>query len=351
MWYAIASGYKNGGSMPPSPSSPPTPSNDSPVTEAHPLQLNGLEQIIPALWEPLKIKVDAKSFLNKDGEEYKLPAGELLFKKPMGKQICILDVDTRPMDAQGELFNETAPTWENLHRLAGGILSHYLYALIHGYDYKFIRSPDYKDRQGGWTKVVMTQEMMKTHEIVLMIDSDAEFRNPELPLEWLMNYWQITPDVSIAMAADPAGDPNFDSKGNVMLNTGFNINQAKAPRTDELYKVWAECPEEKIFKGCAKWKYEGFREQTAFSEHVRYNFQDDNTIKVLPCDEANGAPDAAQSGCTGRFVRHYWINKDFAKREFRDGVMQAMVPLLTTSFQHSLLDLSHKKLSGAEILD
>lgn len=294
----------------------------------------------------------ARSFTDKDGQLHSLPVAPI-FTEPLGKNLVIIDVDTRPLDDPGEVFNRYPPTWAELKRLSAGILHHYLYAQIHGYDYKFIRAPDYEDRQGGWTKVIMTQELLKTYDYVIMVDEDAEFNNPEVPLEWLFNYWNITKETTLAMAADPAGDPNFDSKGNVMLNTGFVINQAKAPKTEELYKVWAECPEEQVFPGCAKWKYEGFREQTAFSEHVRYNYMEDNVIQVLPCSEANGCPEAEESGCVGTFIRHYWKDKNLPIRGFAESVMQAFVPQLGMGFKTEdvVIDFRKKTLKGAEILD
>ena len=47
--------------------------------------------------------------------------------------------------------------------------------MIHGYDYQFIRAPDYRNRHGTWVKVPMIKEALKTHETVVFLDADAVF--------------------------------------------------------------------------------------------------------------------------------------------------------------------------------
>lgn len=193
----------------------------------------------------------------------------------------------------------------------------------------------------------MTKEMLKTHEIVLTMDSDATMVNLELPLEWLMNYWEITEDFSIALALDPDLDENLDSKGNLDLNTGFVFNR-QGKRTQEIYNAWAECPTEKRFQGCAKWKWDYLREQTAFAEYIRYEYKED--IRILPCTEANGYPQ--HDLCKGLFVRHPWTDKDLVKSNVGESVLEAFVPLLHRSFrQDAVIDLKNKTLHNAVLLD
>ncbi|KAF2756936.1 hypothetical protein EJ05DRAFT_486945 [Pseudovirgaria hyperparasitica] len=304
--------------------------------------------IVRALWKPLAVDITQKSFTDREGNVHTMGKAPYYTKK-LGKKLVILDVDTRPLDKEGEVNAPEAPTWENLHHLSAGIMSHYLYAKIHGYDYKFIRSPEYDYQQGGWTKVLMSHELMKSYDWVVTVDSDAEFTSPELPLEWMMNYWNFTSKTAIAMANDPAGEPNFDSKHNVVLNTGFFFSQAKAPKVEEIYKKWGDCTTGKEYEECTKWTYESFREQTAFSEHIRYDFPEEGVIVALPCAQANGFPEAAGSGCTGQFLKHFWTEKNLSKRQLADGIMQAVVPQLYSSFKDSVVDWHMKSVKGNEI--
>ena len=173
-----------------------------------------------------------------------------------------------------------------------------------------------------------------------MLDYDAMFPSPEVPLEWMLNYWKIDQDVIVAMAEDPNEEINRDSKGNLNCNTGFIIAQSTGNpnKTQELFQDWAECPSETRYQGCGQWKQKIFHEQAGFSSHVRYDFlraglsveteEGRRYVRVLPCTEANGIPETKHMGCVGQLVRHYWGDKGLTKREFDDGVMRGLVPLL-----------------------
>jgi len=328
--------------------------------------LDNLSSIIQALYAPLVVPITAPTFTARDGTVKRLPpASELVHRESLGKRICILDVDTRPHTDAGGVFSSSFPTWEALRPGSAGFLSHYLYALIHGYTYKFVKAPTYKDRAPHWTKVIFTQELLKEYDIVVMLDYDAVFPSPELPLEWMLNYWKIDDKVMVAMAQDPDAEVNRDLRGNLNVNTGFIIAQA-SENTQRMFKDWAECPSETRYKGCAKWKDVIFHEQAGFSSHVRYDFLDGLTIdeepgksmlRVLPCNEANGIPEKKHLGCSGQLVRHYWGDKSLTKREFNENVMNAMLPLLLQSAfkggdaASAVVDYREKMLVGDEILD
>ncbi|KAK4643878.1 hypothetical protein QC763_404310 [Podospora pseudopauciseta] len=329
-----------------------------------PPNLDSLPDIIRALWQPLILPITAPRFVTLDGTEKLLPPqNELVHTKPMGKRICILDVDTRDLAGEGSIFySEGVPPWDKLGSPSAGFLSHYLYAQIHGYSYKFIRAPQYADRAPHWSKVIFTKELLKEYDIVVMMDYDAMFPSPEVPLEWMLNYWKIDRDVIVAMAEDPAGEPNFDDseKHKVNINSGFIIAQA-GEKSQRLFKDWAECPSEVRYKGCAKWAQTLFHEQAAFSTHVRYDFLDGYSIethpqyiRMLPCQEANGIPEVSGSGCVGHLVRHYWGRKGLTNREFGHNVMAALTPLLVQAAYKEpghVEDLRSKVLKGAEVLD
>jgi hypothetical protein len=193
--------------------------------------------------------------------------------------------------------------------------------MIHGYDYKFIQAPSYTDRHQTWVKVPMIREALKTYDYVVFMDADAVFHYHHLPLEWLFNHWNVTDETMLAMALDPVADYNRDERGNINLNTGFIIAQA-SDRTTQMFNTWEDCVTDEKYANCSKWRYEWSHEQAAFSNYLRYEYNLPNEVISLPCAEANGYPSTAESGCTGEFVRHYWLNKDATVGALQDAVTQ-----------------------------
>lgn len=326
-----------------------------------PPTLDGLPEVIRALWSPLVVPITSPTFTTLDGEEKRLPPREkLVHTEPLGKRVLIMDIDNRDFVGNGSIFARDLPTWDNLDNPGAGFLNHYLFAMIHGYSYKFIRAPKYKDRAPHWSKVIFTKELLKQYDVVVMLDYDAMFVTPQLPLEWLLNYWKIGPETLVAMAEDPNGDPNFDIRHRVNVNSGFIIAQA-GEKTQQLFHDWADCPSETRYPGCAVWKDQPFHEQSAFSSYVRYNFLDGYSvdthpeyIRTLPCQEANGYPEVANCGCWGQFVRHYWGHKSMTNSEFNHNVMAAITPLLVQAAYRQpghVEEWRSKVLHGAQILD
>ncbi|KAF2850152.1 hypothetical protein T440DRAFT_115295 [Plenodomus tracheiphilus IPT5] len=312
-----------------------------------------MSTIIKALYGPILHPVDAANFTDEDGDIYRLH-GEPKFKAKLGKKVLILDIDSRPLTGEGQLMNEELK-WKGMRPLSAGMLSHYMFAKIHGYDYKFIRAPDYADRWGTWVKVPMMKEALKTHEYIVFMDSDVMFHYPHLPLEWLLNYWNMTDDTLAMMSIDPNEPQNYDDKGNRFLNTGFVIAR-QSKRTQEMYKAWAECPSEKKYPGCARWKLDWAHEQAAFGNYLRYDYDRPDDIRVLPCVEANGAPEAAnRGGCKGVFVRHFWVDKGLVAKNLADSVMQYFLPrlhqlYLSTAAEH-IVDAKGFRLEGADLIE
>jgi hypothetical protein len=51
-----------------------------------------------------------------------------IWTKPFGKDMCILDVDTRPYSNKNELFDEQHPLhWDSFDNFSASFLNHYLY--------------------------------------------------------------------------------------------------------------------------------------------------------------------------------------------------------------------------------
>jgi hypothetical protein len=181
-------------------------------------------------------------------------------------------------------------------------------AMIHGYSYHFIQTTPFSDRAPYWTKIPALAETLSNIgcAFTVSIDADATFMNLNLPFEWLMNRWNITPQTALSMAEDPNVDKNRDPRGHLInLNCGFVMAQ-NLPRTQEILKAWASCPDnEQMYPGCGRWKKPWPAEQAAFGEYIRYQFNESTDINAVPCNEANGFPDGGE-GCNGLFVRHSW---------------------------------------------
>jgi hypothetical protein len=168
--------------------------------------------------------------------------------------------------------------------------------------------------------------------VVVAIDADAVFNHPEIPLEWLFNHWNITNNTAITMSIDPDEKANYDVYGKLNNNAGFIIAQ-NLPRTHEMLRAWAACPDEpsEAYAKCSRWKKPWPAEQAAFSEYIRYIYADPNDVHELPCDEANGFPES-DKGCAGRFLRHMWWRKWDIKHRVDNGIMQYLMAKIQKQF-------------------
>ncbi|CAI6331774.1 unnamed protein product [Periconia digitata] len=285
--------------------------------------------IIPLLFKSLIINPAEPSFTYiDDGEAHNLTKLTLppkpRYKKPMGKNILILDLETRPLPSSKD-FEKGEFHWKKLNHVSGGVFNHYAYALTHGYDYKFVKAAEFEDRHATWIKPSAFANHINDYKFIVFLDADATFRFMHLPVEWLLNYWEIKPQHSITMALDP-WDPktpqfNSDRFNRTYTNTGFVVVQNNA-NTQGILKAWHECPDDVRYQGCSEWKGPKFHEQSAFGEYIRYDYED--AIKELQCAEANGYPGVKQSQCEGRFIRHYWFDKFRVKNDFSDNIMNAI---------------------------
>jgi hypothetical protein len=206
-------------------------------------------------------------------------------------------------------------------------------AKIHGYQYYHIKINGYPDRRDSWKKPSVLSQVLKKHDVCVFIDSDALFNRLDLPLEWLMNYWSISPqNNSLALPYDPDTQHNRDRRGNLFLNTGFMIMQNKN-KTYEIFKEWDDCANDGgKFPGCTEFRNrKGWQptDQGGFGTFIRYEYPDE--ILSLPCTEANGFPES-RSGCDGKFIKHVWIGKE-------DRLVQAVGAV----FPGVLLETFHKQ--------
>ncbi|KAF2459128.1 hypothetical protein BDY21DRAFT_362607 [Lineolata rhizophorae] len=282
--------------------------------------------VLAQLYKPKVIPITHQKYTDADGDEYVIE-GEPHFTKPLGKDLLILDTDSRPFTEPNEILSNGTYDWSDAHGLSNGMLNHYMYSQIHGYDYLFIKTPKYEDRGPSWAKPVTIANLLPRYRFVVFVDSDAIFHRPEVPFEWLLNHWGATDATALALATDPPEfDYNRDTRGRVVHNTGFVVAQ-NVPRAHALLRDWVECPDELRHEDCAKWKNVWSFDQGAFAEYVRYAFDQPDDILDVPCGEANGYPES-EGSCDGKFIRHFWIQKDKLKAGVADSMMQVLVDRL-----------------------
>jgi len=309
------------------------------------------------------------------GKSYDITASH--WTTSLGSKLCIVHVDTRPLNQTKELFSPTF-SWSELEGESPGLLNHYLYAAIHGYRYHSIHANTYPldsttnepERDNAWKRVpalasVLTNglppqgngELFKDStspptnercEVVVLLDADAIFEHLELPFEWLMNRWNVTQHTSIAMPLSTqwnTTDPNFmrpldfthNSKGDLNPNDGF-IVALNLPRTMQILDAWNNCPDDNDrFPGCMRFKKGWLAELGAFGEYMPYTFDRDNEegtdLRILPCTEANGFK-GQNTDCEGIFVRHF----STAKHRVKDGVAESIARPLMAMMQSFMMD-------------
>jgi hypothetical protein len=287
------------------------------------------------LYAPLKAAPTEPFIRTPDGSRLELPPNPR-YTKTLGRDVLILDLETRPLKSTAD-YERGEYDWRNINHVSGGVFNHYTYALIHGYDYKFIHATNFEDRHATWIKPSALANHIKNYKFIVFLDADAAFRFLHLPIEWMLNYWDITPKHAITMAKDPwsPDEPQFNSDrfNRTYTNTGFMVVQ-NTPNTLDMLKAWHECPDDVRYANCSQWKQPKFHEQSAFGEYIRYDYGD--YVKELDCGEANGFPGVEISDCQGKFVRHYWFEKHLVKVDFRENLMNAITMPIQRIFAENI---------------
>lgn len=180
--------------------------------------------------------------------------------------------------------------------------------MLHGYDYRYIRPQENKERFPPWQKLPALAETLRDYDVVVYADADVVFTNLHLPLELLLNRWEVDANVSITMPLDVDWGNCKDSKGRLMQNAGLIILNNN-PTTFEMLDRWYHCPDE--IKNCTRFLTAWPAEQGAFGEYIRYDFP--QSIVEVPCNDAVGAPDMGGTDCHGAIIRHYTMDKGAVK--------------------------------------
>lgn len=290
------------------------------------------------------VDMTSPKFQNQEGDVYEIADPKNpIFTKPLGKRMCIVDMDGRSFDRQNEIYSELPINIPTLTGGTSGILNHYLYAHIHGYQYYFVKTtPAPDERAQVWEEMRATLELLETDtcDYVLNMDTDAVFVHLELPLEWMMNRWNVTDNYAVTMAVDPdtpisktdqeieANEGwtryNRDEKRRVWGNPGVSIIRNSQLARDML-KDWWSCPDDEArYPGCNKWRSVWPAEMTAFANYLRYEDKYKDHINELACQEINGFPEM-RTECLGVFIKHFTTDKSLIKAGMLRAIERAMV--------------------------
>lgn len=303
------------------------------------------------MFEAIKHDPSRPGYIDPSGQYYK-GGDKPTWTKPLNKQVLIVDIDTRVPTKENQILNPDVLDWEHLDLAGGGLVSnaivnHYLYALIHGYDYRFYQAKHMVDHHDSWIMPHVLRELVPNYQFVVAMDADVVVPHLDVPLEWMFNRWGIKSHTSIALPWDTEEFRNnlsisTDSKGLLVLNTGFVVAQ-NSPLTQELLEAWRDCTSETRYSDCGQWRYTWSHEQRAFSEYIRYDFnKTPETIVSIPCDDAVGWPGFKErfepnnpgiSDCKGNFIRHHTFGKELVKQGTSNSVMQ----MIGQALQQNLL--------------
>jgi hypothetical protein len=206
-------------------------------------------------------------------------------------------------------------------------------AIQHGYDYLRVIAPPSPEYSHPWLKVAHLYDTIFKYDIVVFFDSDVYVRYPNTSMEFLMARYNFTVNSSLLMAVDPNAKLNQDSKGRIVLNTGFIIAQSNS-LTKQILKKWALCIE--TIPNCSEWRDRWSREQRSFSEYFREQMKLGTELIAASCDELNGY-DTSGSGCSGTIVTHVWT----AKHTLMERLKKLMLGNLMTLLEQSLWKDKH----------
>lgn len=187
-------------------------------------------------------------------------------------------------------------------------------ARTHGYDYK-VSHPSSQEYPERWSKVPAVLDELKTYKYVVFMDADTVLPYPHLPLEWMMDLWGIKKETLVAMTRDVDAPANYDSHGQIGLNTGFLIAQ-QSPRTAEMFEAWKGCVHDLRYPGCSNYTGPVPHEQYAFENWVRYDFDGSDEVVTIPCSNATAEE------CHGGLVAQYSSSKDMVKAAVQRSIMQ-----------------------------
>jgi hypothetical protein len=88
-----------------------------------------LPEIVQGLWKPLITPITTESFIDYNGEKQTRDKNETIWRAPLGKQLCIVDIDTRHLSEEHQVLDPSRVEWSQLDSVDAGMLNHYLYGM------------------------------------------------------------------------------------------------------------------------------------------------------------------------------------------------------------------------------
>lgn len=75
---------------------------------------------------------------------------------------------------------------------------------MHGYDYKFVRAPAHAGLHATWAKVQAVRDVLQQgYQYVVFTDSDVIFPHLKIPMEYLLDHWNVTADIALTLGYAP----------------------------------------------------------------------------------------------------------------------------------------------------
>lgn len=312
-----------------------------------------IRDTIVALFDSIRIDPTQPRYRDSTGRYFK-GGSKITWTEPLKSKILIVDIDTRVPTGKNEILNPDILDWQSLGTTGGqlvsnAVMSHYLYAQIHGYDYKLYSARLIPDHHNTWILPHVFHELVPEYDFVVTMDADVIVSHLEVPLEWMFNRWGITRNTSMALPWDTEEfhdnkSISTDSYDLLVFNTGFVVAQ-NSPLTMSMLAAWKDCTTETRYPGCGKWKQLWSHEQRAFSEYIRHDPEfnvSSETIIGISCDDAVGWPGLKDVNrvdpivqCNGNFIRHHTLIKSKTKESSAGVVMQALSQVLQKEVQEN----------------
>ncbi|KAF1931560.1 uncharacterized protein M421DRAFT_98685 [Didymella exigua CBS 183.55] len=321
-----------------------------------------IRDAIVTLFDSIRIDPADPGYRDSTGK-YFAGGSKTTWTEPLKKKVLVLDIDTRVPIGSNEILNPGTLDWDSLDMSGGqlvsnAVMNHYLYAQIHGYDYKLYSAQSIPDHYNTWIMPHVFHELVPDYDFVVAMDADVTVSHLEVPLEWMFNRWGVTRKTSMALPWDTEEfhdnkSISTDSYDLRVLNTGFVVAQ-NLPLTMSILAAWKDCTTETRYPGCGKWKQRWSHEQRAFSEYIRHDPEFNvsaEAIVGISCDDAVGWPgfkedvhrDYPITECNGNFFRHHTLEKSKTKESSAGSVMQALSRILQVAVQQNLREVWYQE--------
>lgn len=86
------------------------------------------QDAIQAIYHPLVKSITAETYTDTtDGTVYYMNNSNPDWTHSLGKQFCIVDIDTRWQNESGQLFHNDDLNWDSVEGVSSGIPNHFLY--------------------------------------------------------------------------------------------------------------------------------------------------------------------------------------------------------------------------------